>query len=110
MSGPARRANIRLVLDTGATTSLINLSTLLYLGFDPNQPFRLVRMATGSAVQMVPVLLLTRLSALGQHRYGFPVIAHALPLVTAVDGLLGLDFLRDQILTIDFRAGQVTLV
>ena len=78
MSGPARGAQIKLVLDTGATTTLINLTTLLYLGFDPSQPLRLIRMTTGSTVEIVPLFVLTRLSALGQHRYGFPVIAHAL--------------------------------
>jgi len=31
------------VLDTGATTSLINLSTLIYLGFDPDQSPQRVR-------------------------------------------------------------------
>ena len=36
-------------------------------------------------------------------------MAHTLPAGALVSGLLGLDFLRDQVLTIDFRAGQVTL-
>ena len=107
--GPAGNANLKLVLDTGATTSLINLATLLYLGFDPDQSPKKVRRTTGSTVEIVPVVILTRLSALGQHRFGFPVIAHALPASSAVDGLLGLDFLRDLVLTIDFRAGEMTL-
>jgi hypothetical protein len=46
---------------------------------------------------------------LGQHRFVFPVIGQTLPPSSGVDGLLGLDFLRDQILTIDFRLGQITL-
>jgi hypothetical protein len=58
----------------------------------------------------VPVVVLTWLSALGQDRYAFPVLAHALPARFTVDGLLSLDFLRVQALTIDFRAGQITLI
>jgi aspartyl protease len=108
-TGPTGIINLKLLLDTGATTSLIILANLLYLGFDPNQPIRRIRMTTGSAVGMVPVFALTRFSALGQHRYAFPVIGHALPASSGVDGLLGLDFLRDQILTIDFRSGQIAL-
>ena len=77
--GPTGIANLKLVLDTGATTTLINLSALLYLGFDPDQSPQRVRMTTGSSVEVVPVVILTRLGALGQHRFGFPVIAHALP-------------------------------
>jgi hypothetical protein len=107
--GPAGSASLKLLLDTGATTSLIRLAASLYLGLDPDRPLRRVRMTTGSTVEIVPVVALTRLSALGQHRFGFPVIAHALPPTSGVDGLLGLDFLRDHVLTIDFRAGQITL-
>lgn len=109
ISGPTGAANLKLVLDTGATTSLINPAILLYLGFDPDQSPQHITMVTGSAIEVVPLVVLTRLSTLGQHRFGFPVIAHALPTSTAVDGLLGLDFLRGQELTIDFRAGRVAL-
>jgi hypothetical protein len=37
------------------------------------------------------------------------VLAHTLPVSASVHGLLGLDFLRDGVLTIDFVAGQVSL-
>lgn len=109
VSGPFGVAVLKLVLDTGATRSLINLASLLSLGFDPDLASQRITMTTGSAVEVAPLLTVTRLSALGQHRFGFDVIAHALPESSAVDGLLGLDFFRDQILTIDFRAGQVTV-
>ena len=109
ITGPAGSVVLKLVLDTGATKSLINLTTLLSLGFDPDQSTQRISMATGSSITVVPLVVLTRLSALGQHRFGFPVIAHALPASSAVEGLLGLDFLRGQILSIDFRAGQITL-
>lgn len=108
-TGPDRSANLKLVLDTGATTSLLNLATLLYLGLDPDQSHRRVRMTTGSTVVDVPLVTLTRLSVLGQHRFGFPVIAHTLPATSAVDGLLGLDFLRGQVIALDFRTGRIVL-
>jgi hypothetical protein len=66
-------------------------------------------MTTGSTVETVPRLMINRLSALGQHAIGLRVLAHSLPAVAAVDGLLGLDFFRNLILAIDFRAGQITL-
>ncbi len=52
---------------------------------------------------------LTRLSALGQHRFVFPIIGHTQPPISGIDGLLGLDFLRGQVLNIDFRMGQIDL-
>jgi len=58
---------------------------------------------------MVPRVVLNRLTVLGQHRIGFAVVSHPLPPEAGVDGLLGLDFLRDQTLTLDFRAGTISL-
>ena len=107
--GPLGSLVLRLILDTGATTSVIKLVALRSLGIDPDQPARQITMATGSGIGLVPLVILTRLTALGQHRFGFPVIAHSLPPQSAVDGLLGLDFLRGHILTVDFQAGQLAL-
>jgi hypothetical protein len=109
LTGPAKTYTVRLILDTGATTSLVNLRALLGLGYALSEASQLVPMITGSGVTTVPFVVLTRLSCLGQHRFGFRVIAHELPASSAVDGLLGLDFLRDQALTIDFRTGHITV-
>ena len=46
---------------------------------------------------------------LGRDCADFPVLAHTLPPSAGVDGLLGLDFVRGGRLTVDFRAGHVTL-
>jgi len=69
-TGPARSTHLKLALDTGATSSLIKRSALIYLGIDPDHSIRHVQMTTGSAVEVVPIVVLTRLSALGQHRSG----------------------------------------
>jgi hypothetical protein len=45
----------------------------------------------------------------GYNLLHFSVLSHALPPVAGVDGLLGLDFFRGQILTLDFRGGHITL-
>jgi len=109
VTGPVGSLVLRLILDTGATRSLINVSKLIVLGFDPGQSGKTITVLTGSSAEIVPLVVLTRLTTLGQHRIGFPVLAHALPTGSAVDGLLGLDFLRNQVLTIDFRAGLISL-
>lgn len=109
ITGPAMTTDVSLLLYTAATMSVIDLRILIRLGFDPTQPLRRVHMTTGHATGIVPVFPLTRFSALGQHRFGFHVIGHTLPPTSDVDGLIGLDFLRDGGLTIDFRAGQIAL-
>ena len=108
-TGPARTLALQLILDTGATTSLLNDGVLSALGYDLTSVTNQVPMTTGSSVTVVPKVILTRLMALGRHRIGLPVLAHTLPVGALVDGLLGLDFLRDGSLTIDFRSGRITL-
>jgi hypothetical protein len=109
VSGPMGNAGATLVLDTGATTTSLNVNVLRSVGYEPDAATELVRMATGTAVVMAPRLTVNRLSALGRHAIGLCVLAHNLPAEAAVDGLLGLDFFRDLSLLVDFRAGQITV-
>jgi len=109
VSGPTGRTNLRLLLDTGATTSLIDPTLLDAVGYTPDASTDRVPVTMGNGVQSMPRVVLTRLTALGQHRFGFGVLSHPLPPGAGVDGLLGLDFLRGQVLTLDFRAGLVVL-
>jgi hypothetical protein len=109
VTGPVRSMTLQLILDTGATTTLLGETILIALGYDLTSVANRVPMTTGSLVTSVPEVILTRLTALGHHRFGFPALAYTLPATTAVHGLLGLDFLRDQVPTIDFRTGQITL-
>jgi hypothetical protein len=109
VSGPSGKVSATLVLDTGATTTTLNVRVLRSIGYDPDAATDLVRMTTGSAVEMASRLMVNRLSALGRHAIGLRVLAHDLPTQAAVDGLLGLDFFRGFLLTIDFRAGLLDL-
>ncbi|HEV3121486.1 MAG TPA: retropepsin-like aspartic protease [Isosphaeraceae bacterium] len=109
VTGPDRSLALQLILDTGATTSLLNDAVLLTLGYDLANVTDRVQMTTGGQVISVLKVVLTRLTALGGHRFGFPVLAHTLPVGASVHGLLGLDFLRGVVLTVDFRSGGITL-
>jgi hypothetical protein len=82
---------------------------LVSVGYDPALVPNRIQVTTGSGVEFVPRVVLDKLKALGQERIGFPVLCHTLPPGASVDGLLGLDYLRGQSLTIDFRNGRVTL-
>jgi predicted aspartyl protease len=109
VEGPTGKQAVRLVLDTGATRTLINERLLVSVGYDPAAAPRQVRITTGSGVALVPRIPVGKLRALGQERTNFLVICHTLPPSVVADGLLGLDFLRGQSLTIDFRNGLITL-
>ena len=107
--GPAGSAVIRLALDTGATSTVINVALLVAVGYDPALALDRVQITTGSGIEFAPRVTLDKIIALEQERSGFPVLGHTLPLSAGVDGLLGLDFLRGQSVTIEFCNGRVTL-
>src|SRR5205823_10916822 len=79
ITGPDRSLTVQLILDTGATTSLLSEAALLALGYDLASVTDRAQMTTGSLVTSVPRVILTRLSALDRHRFGFPVLAYTLP-------------------------------
>jgi predicted aspartyl protease len=107
--GPTGQTDVRLALDTGATSTVLRPSILVSIGYDPAAAPARLQMTTGSGVEFVARLPLDRREALGQQRSQFPVVAHTLPPTATIDGLLGLDFLRGRRLTIDFRRARITL-
>ena len=74
ITGPQRSLTLPLLLDTGATTSVLTEAVLVALGYDPANVTTRVPMTTGSAVISAPRVVLTRLTALGQHRFGLPCV------------------------------------
>ncbi|MFQ5652915.1 MAG: retroviral-like aspartic protease family protein [bacterium] len=109
LTGPTGSAVLRLALDTGATATLVNVGMLVSIGHDPALSSDRQQVTTGSGVEFAPRIRLDRITALGEERTDFPVLCHTLPPSAGVDGLLGLDFFRARLLTIDFRIGQISL-
>ena len=102
-------ASVPTVASTGATATVINVAMLVALGYDPALVPGRIQVTTGSGVEFAARISLHRIVALGQERASFPVLAHTLPPSAGIDGLLGLDYLRGQTLTVDFRSGTITL-
>jgi hypothetical protein len=100
---------VRLALDTGATLSLVSWEVMVLIGYDPAIVPDRIQITTGSGVEFVPRITVDRIEALGQVRLDFPLLCHTLPPSATVDGVLGLDFFREQRLVVDFRTGLVTL-
>lgn len=88
---------------------MINVAPLATIGYDPSLASERIQVTTGSGVEYAPHVPVVRIKAMGQDRSYFPVLAHTLPPSASIDGLLGLDYLRGQVLTIDFRQGTVSL-
>jgi predicted aspartyl protease len=107
IEGPSGKAILRLALDTGATSTVIDVNLLVALGYDPALSTERVEMTTGSGIEYAPRIILSQIVAMGQSCRDFPVLAHTLPPTAGVDGLLGLDFLRDKVIRINFQSGQI---
>jgi aspartyl protease family protein len=109
VAGPAKNVVLRLALDTGATGTLIRMDPLRMAGYDPTTLGKPVQATTISGVVTTFRFPVSSLTALGQTRTNFAVAARDLPPTSSVDGVLGLDFLRGNVLTLDFIKGEITL-
>jgi predicted aspartyl protease len=107
--GPEGDMIVRLALDTGATSTLINSEIIVLLGYDPAASSDRIQVTTGSGVEYCPRLAVRRIEALGRSVQNFPTLSHTLPPTAHVDGLLGLDFFRGCQLNIDFHTGNITI-
>lgn len=85
---------LRMLVDTGATYTMIPRKMALAVGLDPTSASRSTPIITASTVEYVPVLHLPRFRCLGIEFRNLEFVAHDLPPQSAVDGLLGLNALR----------------
>lgn len=109
LSGPAGDAVVRLALDTGATSTLVNTEVMVLLGYDPATAPDRIQVTTGSGVEFCARLSVERIEAVGRIVERFPLLCHTLPSSAQIDGLLGLDFFRGCYLGIDLRTGEITV-
>lgn len=85
------------------------MGILTAVGYDPALAPSRMQVTTGSGVESIPLLPVAQLRALGQDKAGLTILAHTLPPTAGVDGVVGLDFMRGQKLTIDFGTGLIDL-
>jgi len=101
---------IPVVLDTGASTTIIATDIMARLGYDSANPeLDRQRIITGSGVEYAPRMTVRSATAIGQKVTNLDVLCHDLPPQSGVDGLLGINFLKHFKLTIRFRKGIIDL-
>ena len=107
--GPTGDYYALLALDTGASATIVSRYALRMIGYTPDAFPKTVRFTTGSGVETAARFPIGAIEALEQSQSNFTVVAHDLPSLSSVEGVLCLDFLRSHILTVDFRKGEITL-
>jgi predicted aspartyl protease len=84
---------IRLLIDTGATYTVLPVGFLNTLGYDVAGSTQKVQIAAAGGMLQVPRLVVRRFSCLGCVVDDLSVVALSLPIKAGVNGLLGMDFL-----------------
>lgn len=100
---------LTLLVDTGATYTIIPVEALESIGQSVATCREHVRIVTGNGVLMVPRVAIAQFHCLGQQLKPFPVVGHILPPVGPIDGLLGMDFLHRCNALIDIASGTLTV-
>ena len=99
-----------MALDTGATATMISARKLDEKSDTIwTNPEDEIYITTGSGLIFVPKITIEKLAALEKVKNNFQIIAHDFPPTSTVDGVLGLDFLRGNILMVDFVKGEIEL-
>lgn len=96
---------IKMTLDTGATYTMIPWKIARVLGLGPEISERRVDITTASGVESVPLVSLNSMMLFDKRVRKIDVVIHDLPPRSYVDGLVGLNFLKNFRVCLDFREG-----
>jgi len=110
IDGPKKVRYARMILDTGATYTMICPEILIEAGYDLAFPNRKLAITTASSIEYTPFYMIEKITALGKECPNIEVASHSLPQRVPADGLLGLNFLRKYKLTIHVNEGYLELV
>ena len=105
--GTVRTEEAIFALDTGATKTVINRDLLLRIGYGKGSYSESLIITTGSGKESTNIVKIKSIEAIGKTRQNFNVLAYQLPVTTFVEGLLGLDFLRNTRVIVDFLHGNI---
>jgi len=104
------KRRIRVVLDTGATYTMIPWEIADALGYKPEISKEKVTLITASGVETAPVIELKSINFLGETVENIKVVCHDLPPKSYVVGLLGCSFLKNFKIMIDYPKGLLEIL
>jgi len=104
---------VALALDTGASHITIDLTALIISGIEIKNALRTEKLETASGVIEVYVFSVSQFTALGITKYDLEICAYdffAHNVLTEFDGVLGIDFLSNHKICIDFKASEISIM
>ena len=96
-------------VDTGSTFCVVAPKILYAIGITPSLAAPRVALTAPTSVLHLPVVAVPEMRLRGLKALQVNCVPHDLPEEALVDGLLGLSFLRNFRLGIDFKRGLMTL-
>ena len=112
LKGKLHDGDIAFALDTGASHTVIDLTQLLIAGFEIKNAVGTVEIETAKGVLEAYIFCLAELTFLGITRKNIEICSYDFfsnHIFADFDGVLGLDFLRDCKVCIDFRKSVITI-
>ncbi|HSO75418.1 MAG TPA: retropepsin-like aspartic protease, partial [Blastocatellia bacterium] len=100
---------VTLLIDTGASQTIISWETLLSLNIDPSSSTPRKQVTTANGTVWMPQVEIEEFNALGQSVGSLRVLAHTIPLGSQVNGVLGMDFLRQFEFRLNFKQSVIEL-
>ncbi len=104
---------LSLVLDTGASHTVVDLNMILIAGYDKSLRLdKNVKVQTANKIIDADKFLLDEIKVMDRTISGFEVTTYdflAQDDVLNYDGVLGLDFFKDTQLLIDFKTSEITI-
>jgi hypothetical protein len=102
LKGPRGQQFIRMALDTGATYTIAPVGAIRAIGYDPATSHDRIEFIAAGSLECKPMVTVDAAQALGVRIPRLRVVCHDLPPQSPVRGLLGLNFLTQMSLHLDF--------
>ena len=100
----------QMVLDTAANQTVMDLNTVLIMGYNIDKDANSVHLETANGLITAQKLYLNSFTALGITLKSYEVLVYDFLLAgitSPYDGLLGLDFFKKTVLTLDFKGQKL---
>jgi predicted aspartyl protease len=100
------KSELKMILDTGASNTTFDFSALCVAGYEFGKASHKCQRETANGIIEVDIFEAESITALGHTVHHIPIhvydfMAHGI--LTDYDGMLGLDFFEDTVLTIDMK-------
>ncbi|MBI2105867.1 clan AA aspartic protease [Candidatus Woesearchaeota archaeon] len=103
------KRKLRMALDTGATHVMIPNSFMELLNIKSDQIKEKGELVSATGVEPVSIAVIEKINALRNEAKNVEVMVHNLPSKSYVDGLLGLSFLKNFNVHINFKEGVLEI-